>query len=126
MERPCCLRSPRRCQKSKGMDAERLSRITLTTLRTNPKLLECSVESILGAVLQSVQLGLEPNLLGSCHFIPYKGQVSFQIGYKGLIDLATLKGKCINIVAQDVRQGETFNYESGGETRNIKTYSCAT
>ena len=34
--------------KSKGMDAERLSRITLTTLRTNPKLLECSVESLLG------------------------------------------------------------------------------
>ena len=33
--------------KSKGMDAERLSRITLTTLRTNPKLLECSVESLL-------------------------------------------------------------------------------
>ena len=61
--------------KSKGMDAERLSRITLTTLRTNPKLLECSVESLLGAVLQSAQLGLEPNLLGSCHFIPYKGQV---------------------------------------------------
>ena len=31
--------------KSKGMDAERLSRITLTTLKTNPKLLECSIES---------------------------------------------------------------------------------
>ena len=39
--------------KCKGMDAERLSSITLTTLRTNPKLLECSVESLLGAVLQS-------------------------------------------------------------------------
>lgn len=99
--------------KNKGMDASRLSRITLTTLRTNPKLLECSVESLLGAVLQSAQLGLEPNLLGSCHFIPYKGQVSFQIGYKGLIDLATRKGEVINIVAQEVRQGDNFNYEFG-------------
>jgi recombination protein RecT len=70
--------------KSKGMDAERLSRITLTTMKQNPKLLECSIESLLGAVLQSAQLGLEPNLLGSCYFIPYKGVVSFQIGYKGL------------------------------------------
>jgi len=66
--------------KSKGMDAERLSRITLTTLKLNPKLLECSIESLLAAVLQSAQLGLEPNLLGSCYFIPYKGTVSFQIG----------------------------------------------
>jgi recombination protein RecT len=37
--------------KSRGMDAERLSRITLTTLKTNPKLLECSIESLLGAKL---------------------------------------------------------------------------
>src|SRR3954463_9488552 len=99
--------------KSKGMDAERLSRITLTTLRTNPKLLECSVESLLGAVLQSAQLGLEPNLLGSCYFIPYKGQVSFQIGYKGLIDLVTRKGEVISIVAQEVRQGDQFDFEYG-------------
>lgn len=99
--------------KSKGMDAERLSRMTLTTLKTNPKLLECSIESLLGAVLQSAQLGLEPNLLGSCYFIPYKGTVSFQIGYRGLIDLVTRKGEVINIVAQEVRAGDHFDYEYG-------------
>jgi recombination protein RecT len=99
--------------KSKGMDAERLSRITLTTLKTNPKLLECSIESLLGAVLQSAQLGLEPNLLGSCYFIPYKGQVSFQIGYKGLIDLVTRRGEITSIVAQEVRQGDSFSFEYG-------------
>lgn len=105
--------------KSKGMDAERLSRMTLTTLKTNPKLLECSIESLLGAVLQSAQLGLEPNLLGSCYFIPYKGTVSFQIGYKGLIDLATRKGEVINIVAQEVRAGDNFHYEFG-RNENLK------
>ena len=99
--------------KSRGMDAERLSRITLTTLKTNPKLLECSIESLLGAVLQSAQLGLEPNLLNQCYFIPYKGQVSFQIGYKGLIDLVTRKGEVISIVAQEVCQGDKFHFEYG-------------
>jgi recombination protein RecT len=99
--------------KSKGMDAERLSRITLTTLKTNPKLLECSIESLLGAVLQSAQLGLEPNLLGSCYFIPYKNTVSFQIGYKGLIDLCVRSGQVISIVAQEVRKGDHFAYEYG-------------
>jgi recombination protein RecT len=99
--------------KSKGMDVERLNRITLTTIKTNPKLLECSIESLLGSVLQSAQLGLEPNLLGSCYFIPYKGQVSFQIGYRGLIDLATRKGEVLTIVAKEVRAGDTFHYEYG-------------
>lgn len=103
--------------KANGMTAERLSRITLTTLKTNPKLLECSIESLLGAVLQSAQLGLEPNLLGSCYFIPYRGVVSFQIGYKGLIDLVTRKGEVISIVAKEVRKGDTFHFEYGrGET----------
>lgn len=99
--------------KSKGMDAERLSRLTLTTLKLNPKLLECSIESLLGAVLQSAQLGLEPNLLGSCYFIPFKGVVSFQIGYRGLIDLACRNGGVTSIVAQEVRKGDQFHYEYG-------------
>jgi recombination protein RecT len=99
--------------KSAGMSPERLSRITLTTLRQNPKLLECSIESLLACVLTSAQLGLEPNLLGQCYFIPYKGTVSFQIGYKGLIDLVCRKGEVLSIVAQEVREGDHFHYEFG-------------
>lgn len=99
--------------KSKGMDAERLARITLTTLKTNPKLLECSIESLLGCVLTSAQLGLEPSVLGQCYFIPYKGTASFQIGYKGLIDLVCRKGEVVSIVAQEVREGDQFYYEYG-------------
>lgn len=99
--------------KNIGMDASRLSRIVLTTLRQNPKLLDCTIESLLGATLQSAQLGLEPNLNGSCYFIPYKNVVSFQIGYKGLIDLICRRGEVTSIVAQSVRQGDDFHYEYG-------------
>lgn len=99
--------------RTKGMSPENLVRITLTTLRLNPKLLECSIESLLGATLQAAQLGLQPNLLNSCYFIPYKGQVSFQIGYKGLIDLACRSGQVLSVVAQEVRKGDQFNYEFG-------------
>ncbi len=99
--------------RTKGMDAQNLVRITLTSLRLNPKLLECSIESLLGATLQAAQLGLQPNLLNSCFFIPYKGQVSFQIGYKGLIDLACRSGQVLSIVAQEVRKGDSFVYEYG-------------
>ena len=99
--------------KNTGMSPERLSRITLTTIKQNPGLLNCSIESLLGAVLQSAQLGLEPNLMGSCYFIPYKNTVSFQIGYRGLIDLVTRKGEVQTIVAKEVRKGDLFKYEWG-------------
>jgi recombination protein RecT len=98
---------------SSGMSPERLCRITLTTLKQNVNLLNCSIESLLGAVLQSAQLGLEPNLLGSCYFIPYKNTVSFQIGYKGLIDLATRKGEVKTIVANPVYENDLFEIEYG-------------
>jgi recombination protein RecT len=99
--------------KANGMGVERLNRIALTTLKTNPKLLQCSTESLIGAVLQSAQLGLEPNLNGSCYFVPYKNTVSFQIGYKGLIDLVTRRGEVLTIVAKEVREGDIFHYEYG-------------
>lgn len=101
--------------KSSAMTPERLARITLTTLKQNVGLLNCSIESLLGAVLQSAQLGLEPNLLGSCYFIPYKNTVSFQIGYKGLIDLATRKGEVKTIVANPVYENDLFELEYGLE-----------
>jgi recombination protein RecT len=57
--------------------------------------------------------------LGSCYFIPYKNTVSFQIGYKGLIDLVTRKGDCLNIVAQEVCENDEFFYEFG-RNENLK------
>jgi recombination protein RecT len=45
--------------------------------------------------------------------ITFRGQVSFQIGYKGLIDLVTRSGQVISIVAQEVCQGDQFHFEYG-------------
>jgi len=106
--------------KNSGMTPERLSRITLTTMKSIPKLQECSTESILAAVLQSAQLGLEPDLMGSCYFIPYNqrgGQpiCSFQIGYRGLIDLVTRRGEVMTITANPVYEFDLFMEEYGKE-----------
>lgn len=102
-----------------GITPERLSRITLTTLKMNPKLLNCDSESLFGAVMQAAQLGLTPNLLGSCFFIPYEDKknkrhiVQFQIGYRGLIDLVTRSGQVITIKANVVYENDLFEYEYG-------------
>ncbi|HZG70635.1 MAG TPA: recombination protein RecT [Chondromyces sp.] len=97
----------------KHMNVERLTRIALTTIRTNPKLLECTVPSLLGAVMQAAQLGLEPGLLGQCYIIPYGKEATFVIGYKGMIDLARRSGNIKSIYAHEVYENDEFEYEYG-------------
>ncbi|PRS02343.1 recombinase RecT [Bacillus atrophaeus] len=98
---------------------DRLARIALTTIRTNPALLECTVPSLLGAVMQSAQLGLEPGLIGHCYFVPFwnnkekRRDVQFIIGYKGMIDLARRSGHIESIYAHAVYEADEFDYELG-------------
>ncbi|WP_153124629.1 recombination protein RecT [Peribacillus tepidiphilus] len=105
------------------MNPDRMARIALTTIRTNPKLLEASVPSLLGAVMQAAQLGLEPGLIGHCYLVPFKngktGQmdVQFIIGYKGMIDLARRSGQIENIYAHAVYSNDDFDYELGLEPK---------
>jgi len=95
------------------MNADRMARIALTTIRTTPKLLECNVSSLLGAVMQAAQLGLEPGLIGHCYIIPYGKEAQFIIGYKGMIDLARRSGNIESIYAHCVYEADEFDYELG-------------
>lgn len=107
----------------KHMTADRLARIVMTQVRLNPKLLECSTESLLAAVMQSAQLGLEPGILGHCYFIPFRNnrtgtlEVQFVVGYRGMIDLARRSGNIETIYAQVVYQNDIFELEYGLEPR---------
>ncbi|MFW6121085.1 MAG: recombination protein RecT [Petrotogales bacterium] len=103
----------------KHMDPERLSRIAFTEVRKNPKLLECSTHSFLGAIMTSAQLGLEPGVLGHAYLIPYYNkktnskEVQFQIGYKGLLDLVRRSGEIESISARCVHEKDEFDFEYG-------------
>ncbi|MFC3797929.1 recombination protein RecT [Cohnella sp. GCM10012308] len=105
----------------KHMSIDRLSRIALTTIRTNPKLLECTVPSLMAAVMQAAQLGLEPGLLGQCYFVPFKNnkkgitEVQFIIGYKGMIDLARRSGHIQSIGAHVVYENDYLELTYGLE-----------
>lgn len=98
----------------KHMDADRIARIALTAVRTTPKLLECDQTSFLAAIMQSAQLGVEPNTgLGQAYLIPYGKQVQFQLGYKGLIDLAVRSGQYKSIYAHEVYADDEFEFSYG-------------
>ena len=104
------------------MTPERFTRMTLSALSANPQLMSCTPSSFLGAMMTAAQLGVEPNTpLGQAYLIPYKNkgkdECQFQLGYKGLIDLAYRSGEISTISAHKVCEGDVFEYELGLEPK---------
>ena len=104
------------------MTPERFTRMVLSAISTTPKLGACTPSSFLGAMMSAAQLGLEPNTpLGQAYILPYmnKGvlEAQFQLGYKGLIDLAYRSGEVEVVQAQIVYANDTFKCEYGLEPK---------
>jgi recombination protein RecT len=108
------------------MNSERLVRIALTTLRMNKELYKCTPESFMGALFQSAQLGLEPNIEGQAYILPFNNkrkkadgswhtikEASFQIGYKGYVDLFFRHQNSISLDMQKVHENDNFDYSYG-------------
>ena len=100
------------------VDAGRFVRMSLTALRTVPRLQECSPESVLAGLMTAAQLGLEVDAVrGQAYLVPrYNGrtkgmEATFQLGYRGLIDLAGRGG--ITVEAHEVRDGDAFAFTYG-------------
>lgn len=102
------------------MTPERFTRIAVSALSTTPKLAECHPMTFIGAMMTAAQLGLEPNTpLGQAYLIPYwnskdrRLECQFQLGYKGMIDLAFRSGQISSIQAHVVYENDTFEYSYG-------------
>lgn len=104
------------------MTPDRFTRMVMTALSSNKQLQECTPQSFLGGMMQAAQLGLEPNTpLGQAYLIPYRNhgtlEAQFQIGYKGLIDLAYRSGDVEVIQAQVVYENDKFTCSYGLEPK---------
>lgn len=102
------------------MTPERFTRIVTSAISTTPQLAQTTPQSFLGAMMTAAQLGLEPNTpLGQAYLLPYKNhgrlECQFQLGYKGLIDLAYRSGQVTIIQAHEVREHDEFEYSFGLE-----------
>lgn len=97
-----------------GIDPIRFKRIVITSLRMNNDLAACSQASILGAMMTAAQLGLEVNTpVGMAYLIPFKGECTLIIGYKGLIELARRSKRVTQVMAHAVYEGDEFSFEYG-------------
>ena len=110
----------------KHMDADRIARIALTTLRRTPKLGQCSPESFLGALMTCSQLGVEPGgPTGEAYLVPFKGEVTFVLGYKGMAKLFWQSPMAKSLSAQVVYENDHFEYEYGLEQKLVHRPSLA-
>lgn len=110
------------------MNPDRLLRIATTVVRKTPKLQGCTTISLLGALMTSAQVGLEPGPLQHCYIVPRnnsypdpenKGEwvkvleAEWQIGYPGIQELARRSGLVGGITAAAVYDGDEFDYQLG-------------
>lgn len=106
----------------KHLTPERMLKVALISISRQPRLLQCTRESLLRSLMDAAQLGLEPNnLLGSSYLVPYKNsktnqyEAQLQVGYRGLIDLARRSGQIISIEAHVVHEHDDFEVAFGLE-----------
>lgn len=108
----------------KHLNAERMLKIAQLAVSQNKTLLECTSKSLIGALIQCSQLGLEPNtVMGHAYLIPFWDSkkkeriVQLIIGYRGLIDLARRSGQIVSINAHEVRENDRFELVYGIEEK---------
>lgn len=96
----------------------RFQRVLVTVAQNDPSLLECTPQSIVGAAMQAAILDLElDRALGHCYIVPYwnkkKGvkEAQFQLGYKGILELARRSGEIRDIFSVIVYENEPYELQ---------------
>lgn len=109
---------------AKHMDPDRLLRLAVTLQSQMPDLKRCTPGSVLGCIMNSAQLGLEP-LMGQCYYIPFNNtkknckEAQFVIGYVGLLELIYRSGQVKDVYAEVVYEKDDFEYELGLDTKLV-------
>ena len=87
-----------------------------TVVGNNYSLQECDAKTIVSAGLlaQSLNLPLAPTL-GFCYIIPYGGKATFQVGWKGLVQLAIRTKAYKSLGVNVVHKGEYLGRDKFGE-----------
>lgn len=97
-----------------GIRSDTFARWCITAMRKQPGLHLCNKPSLLGAMIQSAQLGLDPSgVSGEAYLIPFGKEVTFVPGYKGLVALMYRSGNVVDVNADVVCEGDEFAWEKG-------------
>ena len=102
----------------KHIKPDRFVRVALTAFTKNPKLLHCTQQSLLSALLDCSSMGIEPDGR-KAHLIPYGDKCTLIVDYKGLVDIARRSGEIADIHADVVCEGDKFDYNFGTDSKLV-------
>lgn len=98
-------------------DAQRFISSVVSAVQTNPDLAKCTNKSLLNAALLGHSLNLPQSpQLSMFYFVPFKNsksgttEATFQLGWKGYVQLAMRSGQYQKIHVTDIREGELKSY----------------
>ncbi len=113
---------------AKHMTPDRFVRVSMTAMRRNPKLQQCTIESVLGCLMDLAQMGLEADGRRA-YLVPFdkkdkRGVVQYTectkiVSYMGLAELAMRSGMVSTIHADVVCEGDIFIYSMGELTSHV-------
>ncbi len=93
---------------------ERAVAVYRNLITNNPKLAQCTPDSVLNCLYRSAEARMEPGTpLGLCYVIPYGNIATFQFGYQGLKEIAYRSDKVGVIYAETVFENDLFGVEFG-------------
>lgn len=118
----------------KGVTPDRILAMAMLAMRENPKLQECTLKSLFGAVIQCAKLGLEPNNgLGHCFILPFNAtkkrqvdgrwleektvEAQFILGYQGMLELIRRSKAVGRVWTRVVYENDHFRALQGTEER---------
>lgn len=103
-----------------GITADEFMMSIMTAVKKTPKLLECDPKSLFGAILLSAELGLKPNTPeGWAYILPYGKEAQFQVGYKGLIEIAYRSSQVKGIKGVPVYANEFYEECQDGTIHHV-------
>lgn len=132
------LENPRTLQAMRAvlprhLTPERMIKVAISATMRTPKLLECTPESFVLAIMNCAELGLEPGgSLGHAYLVPFKKswkdaqgrwqsrmEVQMIPGYRGLIALARRSAELSTISAHTVHEHDRYSVQFGDDERII-------
>jgi recombination protein RecT len=103
----------RRFEEVLGKKAAGFVSSVISAVKGNDKLKSCNPESVISAAMIAATLDLPINQsLGFAHIVPYNGQAQFQIGWKGLNQLALRSGQFARQNASPVYEGQLVKWDN--------------
>lgn len=107
-----------------NIDFDKFLNKAINVFNSNEDFKHCEIMTFINAIVKCVSLNFEPNsVLGQAYLVPVKFgeecKVEFQIGYKGMIELAYRSGKVKSLYANEVKANDEFYIDYGLEQKLV-------